>query len=127
MSDEGRNDEPEYFKNINEYDYVYDEPIEEIKKILGHPAYLRHVIKQVNNFKTELPLDGVILDTITLWEDCGIDKSLQAIASESGWEENLNSSISRVVGGKSVRSEARLKSLEARKLFSFLNTIINDS
>lgn len=108
--------------------FVYDEVLPRglIRTILGHPIYLHRVLAQ---FEQENPhSEGGSewgwnwLQIIKLWRSCGIEKSLQQIVSESGWEEGYVR-MEADDGLPVAQLQERLKSPEARALFKYLDTL----
>lgn len=82
-----------------------------------HPILIGDVLEKLTNTK---PLFDMILaeEILDIWRRLGLDKSLQEIVKESGWENEFSTHTPE------VEHREVLKSPEATKLFKFLHQVI---
>lgn len=91
-------------------------------KILGHPIMIGDVLAKMKE-KYSLSVCKMLLN---FWEPCGLDKSLQQIFDDSGWEEveEVKTNHARATYQPISRVKVeRLRSKEAQSLGEYLLTI----
>lgn len=96
--------------------YVFEEEMK--PEILGHPIMIGDVLAKMKE-KYSLSVCKMLLN---FWEPCGLDKSLQQIFDDSGWEEGYIQDGKFFPSKCTVETE-RLKDPSAQSLGEYLLTI----
>jgi hypothetical protein len=81
------------------------------------PVFIGDVLEYIINEKGLMPLKGVEL--LIIWRHLGLNKSLQEIIRDCGYENVMQNGL----GGKEYAKQLRLKNPIAQSLFEFINSI----
>lgn len=115
--------------------------VHENVEIIGHPIYLHRILHLISKLKDNSGIWKRELEVFRIcayWDKCGLEKSLQEIVEESGWEETVDCKEALTQSGRSSvtgritstyripqasTASVQLKSPEAQALFTYLEEI----